>query len=54
MGEVIVSVQRAQGVPYEPFRAYDEIKSLVCDASLQRDEDVSFLFLGPKYTLKTS
>lgn len=40
MGEVIVSVQRAQGVPYEPFRTYDDIKSLVCDASLQRDEDV--------------
>jgi hypothetical protein len=42
MGEVIISVQRAQGVPYEPFRAYDEIKSLICDTSLQRDEDVRF------------
>jgi hypothetical protein len=41
MGEVIVSVQRAQGVPYEPFKPSEEIKSLVCETSLQRDEDVS-------------
>lgn len=41
MGEVIINVQRAQGVPYDPFRAYDEVKNLICDTSLQRDEDVS-------------
>jgi hypothetical protein len=41
MGEVIISVQRAQGVPYEPFKVNDEIRSLVCETSLQRDEDVS-------------
>jgi hypothetical protein len=45
MGEVIVSVQRAQGVPYKPFHASEEVRSLVCEASLQRDEDVSFV--GP-------
>jgi hypothetical protein len=41
MGEVIVSVQRAQGVPYTPFNVSEDIRSLVCEASLQRDEDVS-------------
>jgi hypothetical protein len=41
IGEVIVSMQRAQGVPYEPFKVSEEVKSLVCETSLQRDEDVS-------------
>jgi hypothetical protein len=40
MGEVIVSVQRAQSVPYQPFRVYDEVRQLVCDVQVQRDEDV--------------
>lgn len=42
MGEVIVSVQRAQGVPYDPFRVSEDVKSLVCDVALQRDEDVGY------------
>jgi hypothetical protein len=44
VGEVIVSVQRAQGVPYEPFKASEEIRRLICETEIQRDEDVSFYF----------
>lgn len=42
MGEVIVSMQRAQGVPYPMFKTNEEIRSLITDTEIQKDDDVSF------------
>lgn len=41
MGEVIVSMQRAQGVPYPMFKTNEEIRSLITDTEIQKDDDVS-------------
>jgi hypothetical protein len=41
MGEVIVSMQRAQGAPYPVFRPNEEVRSLVSETEIQKDEDVS-------------
>jgi hypothetical protein len=43
MGEVIVGVQRAQGTPYPPFRRNEEVRSLLLDVKVVKDDDVSFL-----------
>lgn len=42
MGEVIVSMQRAQGAPYPAFRPNEDVRSLVAETEIQKDEDVSF------------
>jgi len=42
MGEVIVSMQRAQGVPYPAFRANEEIRSLVTETDIQKDDDALY------------
>lgn len=44
MGEVIIGMQKAQGLPYKNLggaRGNEDIKSLVLDGKLMRDEDVS-------------
>lgn len=43
MGDVIVSMQKAQGMPYKGFgsRGNEQIKELVLDVKLVKDEDVS-------------
>ncbi|KAF2839551.1 ras GEF [Patellaria atrata CBS 101060] len=40
MGEVIVSVQRAQGIPYPAFPRNDEVRSFVLDAKIAKDDDL--------------
>jgi len=45
LGEGIVSIQRAQRVPYPRFQVCDEVRSLVVDTEIIRDDDVSLPFL---------
>jgi hypothetical protein len=47
MGEVIVSLQRAQGLPYRGLgsgRVGEQARELIMDVRIERDEDVSFFF----------
>jgi len=44
LGEGVWGVQRAQGVPYSRFTVGDEVRSLVVDTEIMRDDDVSSLF----------
>ncbi|PSN63703.1 ras GEF [Corynespora cassiicola Philippines] len=39
MGDVIVGVQRAQGTPYPNWKPNEEIKSLVLDLKISKDDD---------------
>ncbi|KAF2190778.1 ras GEF [Zopfia rhizophila CBS 207.26] len=39
MGEVIVGVQRAQGTPYPPLAKNDEIRNLILDVKIAKDDD---------------
>ncbi|KAL1606665.1 hypothetical protein SLS60_004072 [Paraconiothyrium brasiliense] len=39
MGDVIVRVQRAQGTPYPTWRQNDEIKNLLLDIKIMKDEE---------------
>jgi hypothetical protein len=41
MGEVIVGVQRAQGTPYPNWPKCEEVRNLVLDVKISKDEDVS-------------
>lgn len=41
MGEVIVGVQRAQGTPYPNLPKCEEVRNLVLDVKISKDEDVS-------------
>jgi len=41
LGEGIVSIQRAQGVPYPRFQVCDEVRSLVVETEIIPDDDVS-------------
>jgi hypothetical protein len=43
MGEVIVSVQRAQGMPYPAMTKNDEIRNLILDVKILKDDDVSIV-----------
>lgn len=44
MGEVIVGVQRAQGTPYPIWPKCEEVRNLILDVKISKDEDVSVLF----------
>ena len=44
LGEGIVSIQRAQGVQYPRFQVCDEVRSLVVETEIMRDDDVSLPF----------
>ncbi|KAF2447078.1 rap guanine nucleotide exchange factor 4 [Karstenula rhodostoma CBS 690.94] len=39
MGDVIVRVQRAQGTPYPTWRQNDDIKNLILDIKIMKDEE---------------
>ncbi|KAF2258752.1 ras GEF [Lojkania enalia] len=39
MGEVIVGVQRAQGTPYPPIPRNDEVRNLILDVKIMKDDD---------------
>jgi hypothetical protein len=41
MGEVIVGVQRAQGTPYPSWSKCEEVRTLILDVKISKDEDVS-------------
>lgn len=41
MGEVIVGVQRAQGTPYPNWPKCEEVRNLILDVKISKDEDVS-------------
>jgi hypothetical protein len=41
MGEVIVGVRRAQGTPYPSWPKCEEVRNLVLDVKISKDEDVS-------------
>lgn len=47
MGEVVVGVQRAQGTPYPPWNKCEEVRHLVLDVKINKDDDVS----GPPYRM---
>ncbi|KAG9383605.1 ras guanyl-nucleotide exchange factor [Pyrenophora tritici-repentis] len=42
MGEVIVGVQRAQGTPYPNWQKCEEIRNLILDVKITKDEDDLF------------
>jgi hypothetical protein len=44
MGEVIVGVQRAQGTPYPSWHKSEEIRNLILDVKISKDEDVRSCF----------
>ena len=41
MGEVIVGVQRAQGTPYPSWPKCEEIRALILDVKINKDDEVS-------------
>jgi hypothetical protein len=41
MGEVIVGVQRAQGTPYSPIPKNEEIRNLILDVKIIKDDEAS-------------
>jgi hypothetical protein len=41
MGDVIIGVQKAQGTPYQNYPKNDEIRNLVLDVKILKDDDVS-------------
>jgi hypothetical protein len=41
MGEVIVGVQRAQGTPYPNWQKCEEVRNLILDVKISKDDDVS-------------
>lgn len=43
MGEVIVGMQRAQGTPYPALARNEEVKQLVLDLRIVKDDDVCVL-----------
>lgn len=43
MGEVIVGVQQAQGTPYPTWTKCEEVRNLILDVKIPKDEDVSAL-----------
>jgi hypothetical protein len=50
MGEVVVGVQRAQGTPYPSWPKCEEVRNLILDVKISRDEEVS-LFSQPTTTV---
>ncbi len=44
MGEVIVGVQRAQGTPYPNWQKCEEVRNLILDVKINKDDDVSCSF----------
>ena len=40
MGEVVLGVQKAQGMPYPNYGRNEEVKSLVLETKIVRDDDV--------------
>jgi hypothetical protein len=43
MGEVIVGVQRAQGTPYPNWQRCEEVRNLILDIKINKDDEVSFI-----------
>jgi hypothetical protein len=41
MGDVVVGIQRAQGTPYPAWKMCEEVRGLVLDVKIVRDDDVS-------------
>jgi hypothetical protein len=41
MGEVIVGVQRAQGTPYPNWQRCEEVRNLILDIKINKDDEVS-------------
>jgi hypothetical protein len=51
MGEVIVGVQRAQGTPYPSWPKCEEVRNLILDVKISKDEDVSSVHILHRNTL---
>jgi len=51
MGEVIVGVQRAQGTPYPSWPKCEEVRNLILDVRISKDEDVSTHHVGLRNVL---
>jgi hypothetical protein len=45
MGEVIVGVQRAQGTPYPNWQKCEEVRNLILDVKINKDDDVGLLLV---------
>jgi hypothetical protein len=41
MGDVVVGIQRAQGTPYPAWQKCEEVRHLVLDVKISKDDDVS-------------
>jgi hypothetical protein len=41
MGDVVVGIQRAQGTPYPAWQKCEEVRSLILDVKISKDDDVS-------------
>jgi hypothetical protein len=53
MGEVILSIQKAQATPYPAIAKNEEVRALVLDGKIMKDEDVSeFLCFPPLCTYR--
>ena len=52
MGEVIVGVQKAQGTPYPPLPRNDEVRHLILDVLIVKDDDVSIRIMAPYLGIK--
>lgn len=57
MGEVIIGVQRAQGTPYPSWTKCEEVRNLVLDVKISKDDEVSddypLTYLRPTLTGNT-
>jgi hypothetical protein len=57
MGEVIVSLQKAQGLPYRGLgsgRVGEQARELIMDVRIEKDEDVSLLFFSFPFSSSSS
>jgi hypothetical protein len=50
MGEVIVGVQRAQGTPYPSWPKCEEVRNLILDVKISKEEEVKLPFLNTANT----
>jgi hypothetical protein len=53
MGEVIIGVQKAQGTPYPTMQKNEEVRSLILDVKIAKDDDVCVLFLLERLAILT-
>ena len=53
MGDVVVGIQRAQGTPYPAWTKCEEVRNLILDVKISKDDDVSPDFCGVEVHMLT-